>query len=71
MRKLDLLVEAEGFSDSEELLETFITNEVVPGICKNPGCDYTAQVEPDSRSGYCEVCDTQSVVSCLVLAGVI
>ena len=38
-------------------------------FCTNPDCDYTTEVEPDSSSGYCEICGTQTVQSCLVLAG--
>jgi hypothetical protein len=42
-----------------------------PGICMNPGCLYTAEVEPDQRQGWCEVCGTTTVRSGIVLAGLI
>jgi hypothetical protein len=41
------------------------------GICKNPDCSYTTEVEPDCRTGYCEECQTQTVRSLLVLLGLI
>ena len=69
-RKLKNLAESEG-TDVEGLLKTAITDSVVPGICAASECSYTVGVEPDSRSGWCEVCETGTVVSCLVLAGII
>jgi hypothetical protein len=71
MGKLETLAEFEGFADTQDFCEAFVMECVVPGICSNPLCDYTCNVEPDSTSGYCEVCGTNTVVSCLVLAGVI
>jgi len=69
--KLDELVESEGYDCLEELLEAVILDSVSPGICVNPGCDYTTEVEPDQNGGYCEVCRTQAVKSALILAGLI
>jgi hypothetical protein len=37
----------------------------------NAGCDYTAEMEPDQDRGWCEVCNTNSMKSALVLAGII
>lgn len=69
--KLELLAEFEGFEDSLALLQAFAIDSVVPGICKSPDCDYATDTEPDSDSGWCEICDTGSVVSCMVLANII
>ncbi len=69
--KLAVLMEIEGYDDSLSFLEEVSTDSVCPGICINPDCDYTTSVEPDSRSGYCEECGTQTVRSALVLAGII
>lgn len=66
--KLETLVEIEGYADEVELMEAATFDSVAPGICLNDGCDYTTQVEPDCRDGYCEVCGTQTVVSGLELA---
>ena len=68
--KLELLANLEGFDNSMQMLESAGLDSIVPCICKNEGCDYTAQLEGDQRSGYCEECGTQTVQSCLVLAGV-
>jgi hypothetical protein len=37
----------------------------------NPDCDYTTEVEPDQREGWCEECGTGTVRSGIVLAGII
>lgn len=71
-RKEKLTVLAEEYGRSVlELLEEYATDSVVPGICMNDGCTYTAEYEPDSIEGWCEACDTRSVASALVLAGLI
>jgi hypothetical protein len=69
--KLAKLVEIEGYTDSLSFLEAVNTDSVVPGICKNDGCHYTTGVEPDSDSGWCEECQTNTVMSALILAGII
>lgn len=71
MSKLSDLMEIEGFDDSLQFLEHCTSDSVVPGICMNPDCDYTTEVEPDCVSGYCEECNTQTVKSALILAGII
>jgi len=70
MTKTEQLAEIEGVS-VEEMLQFACTDSVVPGICKNPGCDVTAHYEPDQDEGWCERCRDYSVVSCLVLEGLI
>ena len=69
--KLEQLAEIEGYSDTMDMLEAATFDSVAPGICKNPDCDYSCEVEPDSASGWCEECNTNTVVSCLVLGGLI
>lgn len=69
--KLQKLAEIEGFGDHMQLLEAFIMDSVCPGICMNPSCNYTDNVEPDSDSGWCEECNTNTVKSAMILAGVI
>ena len=71
MNKLEKLARIEGYEDVMDLLEAASFDSVVPGICKVKGCDYSTGVEPDSDSGWCEECDKGTVVSCLVLAGII
>lgn len=68
--KLDRLASIWGMSVTE-FIETYALDEVVPGICMNPDCDYAAEYEPDQREGWCEECGTQSVRSGIVLAGLI
>ena len=70
-QKLQELMEIEGWDDSLAFLEDCQSDSVVPGICCNEDCDYTCGVEPDSETGYCEECETQTVKSALILAGII
>ncbi len=69
--KLAELAFNEGYDDVMELLERDTNDSVATGICTNEGCDFSTQVEPDSASGWCEVCETNTVSSSLVLAGII
>ena len=69
--KLEQLADFEGYEDYMEMLEVATRDSVVPGICVNEDCDYTTGVEPDSDSGWCEVCEKNSVHSCLILGGII
>jgi hypothetical protein len=70
LSKLDALADEWGMS-ADEFIEEYGLEDVVPGICMNPDCDYTTEVEPDQREGWCEECDTPSVRSGVVLAGLI
>jgi hypothetical protein len=54
-----------------EFVEEYGLADVVPGICMNDDCDFTAEVEPDQRQGWCEDCGTTTVRSGIVLAGLI
>jgi len=72
--KLAKLVELEGFADENELLAAAVADSVCPAICCNPDapeCDYTAEMEPDQDRRWCEVCDRGTLVSGLVLGGII
>jgi hypothetical protein len=72
--KLKVLVEIEGCGDETELFAAAIADSVCPAICcnpDNPACDYTEEKEPDSRDGWCEECQRGTMVSALVLGGLI
>ena len=66
--KLSKLIESEGFENLEQMLQSTVFDSVSPGICVNPECNHTVEVEPDQDRGWCEVCETQSVHSALILA---
>lgn len=68
--KLETLAEEWSLTVAQ-FIEWYGLDDVVPGICMNPHCVFTAQVEPDQRGGWCEDCGTTSVKSGLILAGVI
>ena len=72
--KLGKLVELEGFEDENELFAAAMIDSVSPAICcnpNNPDCDYTAEMEPDQDRGWCEMCEAGTLVSGLVLGGLI
>ena len=69
--KLDQLVESEGYDSLDDLIAATISDSVSPAICLNDGCDYTTEMEPDQREGWCEACGTNTVASALILAGMI
>jgi hypothetical protein len=70
-QKLMRLCEIEGFENVEGVLFLSITDSVCPAICMTEGCEYTAKMEPDQEDGYWETCGGNTVVSALVLAGLI
>ena len=70
-QKLMKLCDIEGFENVEDVLFSSITDSVCPAICMTEGCDYTTEMEPDQEEGYCEECGGNTVVSALILAGLI
>lgn len=66
---LPTLVKYYGYASIDTFLEDSITDSICPGIC--PYCGYTIEVEPDCETGWCEECEDGTVVSGLILAGVI
>ena len=70
-QKLAKLLHAEGFDTFEELAQAAFSDSVSPAICTDADCDYTTEMEPDQDAGYCESCGKNTVVSALVLAGLI
>lgn len=69
--KLAKLVEVEGYETFEDLLEDRGMDSVFPAICMNAGCDYTTDLEGDQDRGECESCGSPTVISGLVIAGMI
>jgi hypothetical protein len=65
--KLEQLAQIEGFATVEQMLQEAVLDGVSPGICVV--CDYTTEVEPDQRQGWCENCGAGLVSSALILAG--
>jgi len=68
--KLKHLAEIEGKS-IDELLQNAVADSVCMGICAHEGCDYTCEVEPDQDRGWSECGHGNSVVSALILSGLI
>ena len=70
-KKLLRLCEIEGYENVDDLIQAVGLDTVSPAICMTEGCEYTAEMEPDQREGYCESCGGNTMVSALVLAGFI
>jgi hypothetical protein len=60
-----------GFKRIDDLLKASAADSICPAICMLEGCDFTTEMEPDQREGYCEACGGRTVMSVLVLAGII
>jgi Protein of unknown function (DUF3768) len=69
--KLMQVCEAEGFATVDDLLALFVADSVCSAICMNEECDYIAPMEADQKEGYCEDCSSNTMVSVLVLVGLI
>lgn len=70
-RLLRLLAEVEGRETVAEMIEYACTDSVVPGICTDQDCGSSQACEPDAERNYCDACGKPTVVSCLVLEGLI
>ncbi len=67
---LKKIADSEGYPTVMAMLEHFVTDSVVPGICTTC-CGIESSCEPDAEGNWCSECDTNTVKSVLVLAGVI
>ena len=69
--KLATLLDLYGFADVADLCDAYFCEGTCPGICRNPGCEYTEEYEPDQREGWCPECHSNTVVSGFILGGII
>jgi histidinol-phosphate/aromatic aminotransferase/cobyric acid decarboxylase-like protein len=72
--KLRKLCDIEGFQDETALFAAAVSDTTCPAICcnpDNPDCNYTAEMEPDQDQGWCDACERRTLVSGLVLGGLI
>jgi hypothetical protein len=70
-KKLMKLCELEGYKRIHDLLDASMRDSPCPAICMTEGCDHTTEMESDQDAGYCEACGGNTMVSALVLAGLI
>lgn len=70
MTKFEQLCKIEGMTE-EDMLRSATFDSECYGICSNKECDYTTEVESDQTKGWCEICNTPTVKSCCILAGII
>lgn len=69
--KLKTLIGLYDYESFDDFARHYITDSIVPGICMNPRCEATYDYEPDQTEGWCEECETNSVKSAFILAGII
>jgi cobalamin biosynthesis Co2+ chelatase CbiK len=69
--KLIRVCEVEGFATVDDLIALVVADSVCPAICMTAGCEHIAPMESDQEEGYCEMCGGNTMVSVLVLAGLI
>lgn len=69
--KLQELLDIEDIDSLDALFELSIRDTVCPGICMNEDCSFVVDYESDQDAGWCIECETNTVVSALVLAGLI
>ena len=69
--KLWKLCEIEGYETAEALIEAVLLDAVSPAICASPECNYTCEMEPDQRRGWCDECRRNTMIAAPILAGVI
>jgi len=63
-----LLVLADGDPDDAlRLVQANIIDSIVPCICSNGDCGGVDDLEGDSRNGYCQSCESHSMISCTEL----
>jgi hypothetical protein len=67
--KLRQLAYAEDYESVEEMFQVAATDSIAPCVCIR--CGATAALESDQDKGWCHECDHNTMVSCLVLAGLI
>lgn len=66
---LQTMADDGGYDDVSELLEMASSDSIVAAICTD--CEAQYELEPDAEDDLCEMCDGETVSSCLVLAGII
>jgi hypothetical protein len=69
--KLMALCHAQGIDGYEDLVRLSVADSMCPAICMTEGCDHIAPMESDQDEGHCEKCGGSTMVSALVLAGLI
>jgi len=61
---LKRICDAEGLP-IEDLITELMSDSISPGVCRE--CGYVTEIEQDNENGYCEECDTNTVVAATML----
>jgi len=62
-------IEEEYGEDAMDLCQAAIMDSCCPGVCRECGAVY--EYEPDQGKGWCDNCEKNTVVSLLLLEGLI
>lgn len=69
-RLLKLVMEDEGFDTVLDMLERYVTDSIVTGVCVK--CEaIESSCEPDATDNICGNCGENKVKSIMILAGII
>ena len=63
MSKIQIVMDAYGYNNLDDLMADFMIAGAVPGICQEFNCNNIEEYEPDQRNGYCNECGKKSVKS--------
>ncbi len=69
-QKLRYVSHVLGYDHPLNLLHAYLDNEIVPCICVTDGCNYIIGGERGVEEGHCPNCNTDTVASIFILAGV-
>tara|TARA_A100000172_G_C2944053_1_gene76689 strand:+ start:255 stop:473 length:219 start_codon:yes stop_codon:yes gene_type:complete len=69
--KLNQLANDWGYNNPEDMMTDYVFDSLHPAICMNKDCDYSTEMEPDQDRGWCDCCETNTLVSAGMLMGII
>jgi len=69
-KRLYSLAKAHGYKSTTDMLTAASARGIAPALCENEGCNRLAEMEPDQTAGWCDQCNKNTMVSCLVIAGI-
>ena len=69
--KIQIICDQYGYDDPLQMMENYMNDSMVPGICMEAQCNNVEEYEPDQEHGYCSECGRQTVASLAILLGVI
>jgi len=69
--KIQIICDQYGYNDARQMMEDYLCDSMVPGICMEAQCSNVEEYEPDQEHGYCSECGRESVTSLAILLDII